>query len=152
MAVQSQRHLRAGGGGGPRGGSVTLTQQFQDTAVYNSINVDFKRYFFTEAQTQPFISLGVSFPWIVVQNAASDQNGDIAPLTVAGLGLNLGVGLEYYLSPDISLVGGVYQRWASFDEFKGLASQYNQLAIYGNSTSDAGGGLNFAVGTTLGFE
>jgi hypothetical protein len=134
------------------GASVTLTQQYQDTAVYNSVNIDFKRYFFTETQTQPFINLGVSFPWIVVQNAASDANGNMGPLTLAGLGLNLGVGMEYYLSPDLSFFGAAYQRWASFDEFKGVGIQFNQLAQYGNSNSDAGGGLNFAVGTTLGFE
>jgi len=134
------------------GESVTFTQQFKDTAVYYSINVDFKRYFLTETQYQPFLSLGVSFPWIVVQNAASDANGDMGPLTLAGLGLNLGIGMEYYLSPEISFFGVAYQRWASFDEFKGVGLQYNQLAQYGSPTSDAGGGVNFALGTSFGFE
>ncbi len=151
---QSNHNATFGPGvvGSVSGTSVTFTQQFQDTATYNSINVDFKRYFLTEGQTQPFLSLGVSFPWIVVNNAASDVNGDVSSLTLAGLGLNLGVGVEYYLSPNLSFFGGAYKRWASFDEFKGLALQYNQLAQYGSPTSDEGSGFNFAVGTTLGFE
>src|SRR5580692_6431722 len=40
-------------------GSVDLTQKYQGLATYNSVNVDFKRYFFTEQQLQPFLGLGV---------------------------------------------------------------------------------------------
>lgn len=138
----------------PSGQTATLTQSYQGTATYNSVNVDFKRYFFTEQQLQPFLNLGVSFPWIVVNNAAIDGNGTVTNLTLAGLGLNLGIGAEYYLTPNVSFVAGAYQRWASFDEFKGAQLQYNQIAQFGNGnpTSDEGSGLIFAVGTTLGFE
>jgi hypothetical protein len=124
----------------------------QGEAVYDSINLDFKRYFLTEMQIQPFISLGVCFPWIVVQNAASDGSGPASALTLAGLGLNLGIGAEYYFSPNVSVTAGAYQRWASFDQFKGVALQFSQLNQYGANTSDEGSGLNFAVGATLGFE
>ena len=115
---------------------------------------DFKRYFFTEQQLQPFLNLGVSFPWIVVNNAAIDGYGNIGNLTLAGLGFNLGVGAEFYLTPNVSFVGDVCQRWASFDEFRGLQSEYNQINQFGNGnpTSDEGSGLIFAIGTTLGFE
>jgi hypothetical protein len=136
------------------GSSVTFTQQYQDTAVYSSVNIDFKRYFFTDSQTQPFINLGVCFPWITVNNAAEDGFGNISSLTLAGLGLDLGVGVEYYLSPNLSFFGGAYKRWASFDEFKGLQAQYDQITQYSNggSPTDAGGGFNFAIGTSIGFE
>lgn len=151
---QSNHNATFGPGvvGSDSGSSVTLTQKYQDKAVYNSINVDFKRYFLTETQLQPFINLGVSFPWIVVQNAAIDSNGDTTKLTLAGLGLNLGVGVEYYLSPNLSVFCGGYERWASFDEFKGFALQFNQLAQYGKPTTDAASGLIFNIGTSVGFE
>lgn len=134
------------------GSSVTFTQQYQDTAVYDSVNVDFKRYFFTDQQVQPFVDLGVSFPWIVVNNAATDAFGDVGSLTLAGLGLDVGAGVEYYVSPAFSVFAGASERWASFDEFKGFAGQFNQLNQYGSSTSDAGSGLNFTIGTSVGFE
>jgi hypothetical protein len=127
----------------------------QDTAVYNSINLDFKRYFLTELQLQPFVNLGVSFPWIVVQNAAEDGNGNIGSVSLAGLGLNLGVGVEYYITPNISVMGGGYERWASFDQSKGSISasaQYNRLSVNGSAGSDDGSGLIFMVGTTIGFQ
>jgi hypothetical protein len=116
------------------------------------VNVDFKRYFLTELPLQPFISLGVSFPWIVVSNASSDGSGNIGAATFAGLGLNLGIGTEYYLTPNVSFVGGVCQRWASFDQFKGFGNQYANLAQYGSPSSNEGSGLNFTIGTTLGFQ
>ena len=131
----------------------------QDTAVYNSINLDFKRYFLTELQLQPFINLGVSFPWIVVYNAAAnfDQNGNmqIGSVTLAGLGLNVGIGVEYYITPNISVMAGGYERWASFDQSQGSISpvvQYNRLNINGFTGSDDGSGLVFMVGTTVGFQ
>ncbi len=129
----------------PSGGSVDLTQQYKQTATYNSVNIDFKRYFFTEQQLQPFLNLGVSFPWIVVNDAAIDGYGNIGNLTLAGLGLNLGIGAEYYLTPNLSLVAGAYERWASFDEFRGSQPQYNQIAQFGNGvpTSDEGKRVDF---------
>ena len=131
---------------------VTFSGAYQDTAVYQSINVDFKRYFLTDLDIQPFLGLGVSFPWITLPNADADSNGDVGSVTLAGLGFNLGLGVEYYLSPTLSFVAGGYQRWASFDQFRGFSNQYNQILQYGNPTSDAAGGLIFELGTTLGFE
>ncbi|HEY5037706.1 MAG TPA: hypothetical protein VIJ93_01385 [bacterium] len=136
---------------GPSGPS-TFTGTAQESAVYNSVNVDFKRYFLTELEIQPFLNLGVSFPWMVVPNAAEDSLGNFSSLTLAGLGLNVGIGVEYYLTPNFSFLAGATQRWASFDQFKGLSNQYNQLVQNGSSPSDEGSGLNFTIGTTVGFQ
>lgn len=137
--------------GSNEGPSTTLTSQYQGTAVYNSINIDFKRYFLTDLQFQPFLDLGVSFPWITISDADIDGSGNVWPLTLAGLGFDLGVGVEYYITPNFSLVAGVYQRWASFNQFQGSQLEYNTLSLYGTNTND-GSGLNFTVGTTLGIE
>jgi len=131
---------------------VTFSTAFHDTASYESINLDFKKYFLAELDIQPFVNLGVSFPWITVPFADSDASGNPGPATLAGLGLNVGAGVEYYLTPNISFIGGVYQRWASFDQYRGRAGQYGVLAQTGTSTSNEGSGLNVAVGTTFGFQ
>ena len=130
-------------------GSVYFSGTAQETAVYHSVNVDFKRYFLTELQIQPFVSLGVCFPWIDIPNAAANSTTNFGNATIAGLGLDLGVGAEYYLNPNISFTAGAYQRWASFDEFNGLVGQYRQI---GSLPSDDGSGLTFAVGATVGFQ
>ena len=132
--------------------TVVAVPLVHDSAVVHSVNLDFKRYFFTEAQTQPFINLGVSFPWIVVHNGAEDLSGNFSPFSLAGLGLNLGVGIEYYLSPNFSIVAGATQRWASFDQSKGFTNEYAPLAPYGGVVSDGGSGLDFTLGTTIGIQ
>ncbi len=134
------------------GQSATLSGSYQSSAVLRSVNIDFKRYFFTDLNLQPFLNLGVSFPWIWVPDADSDGAGHIYPVTLAGLGFNLGLGVEYYLSPTLSFTGSAARRWASFDQFKGYQGLYNQIAQYGSSSGDSAGGFIFTVGTTLGFE
>ncbi len=134
------------------GSPVTLASSFSGTAVYNSINVDFKRYFLTELQFQPFLDLGVSYPWITINDADIDASGNPWPLTLEGLGLNVGVGVEYYINANISVIAGAYQRWSSFGQFQGSQIQANTLSLYGTNPSEEGSGLNFAVGTTVGFE
>lgn len=134
------------------GQSVTFNQAYEDNATYNSINLDFKRYFLTELDVQPFVNLGVSFPWITVNNASSDANGNVANLTLAGLGLNLGAGAEYYITPMFSVTGGLFYRFASFDNAKGVLGAYYPLAVYGTQTSDEGSGFTFTLGTSVGFQ
>jgi len=134
------------------GSSTTLASSFSGTAVYSSINVDFKRYFLTELQFQPFLDLGVSYPWITINDADIDASGNPWTLTLEGLGLNLGIGAEYYINTNISIIAGVYQRWTSFGQFTGSQIQANTLTLYGTNSSEDGSGLNFAVGTTVGFE
>ena len=132
--------------------TATFGSSFQGTAVYNSINVDFKRYFLTDIQLQPFLDFGVSFPWITVANADIDGTGTVWPLTLAGLGFNLGIGVEYYITPNFSITAGAYQRWASFSQFDGTQIEYNTISLNTSNPSNDGSGLNFAIGTSVGFE
>lgn len=130
------------------------------TASYQSINVDFKRYLFTKYPTQPFISLGLSFPWLVVRDGSLlDFGGGINYIddaTISGIGFNLGAGLEIYLGQDYSLVGGVTERFSGFNQINGAAKQAaNVLTMTGNNTEQAnleGNGFNFYIGATLGFH
>jgi hypothetical protein len=131
--------------------SVNLSQ-FQDSATYQSINVDFKRYFFTEQNLQPFLVLGVGFPWITLSNADMDAYGDINSVTLAGLAFDMGLGVEYYFDEHFALQLSAIQRWANFTEYKGITGQYNSIFQYTPSSSDDGSGLLFSVGTSIGFE
>jgi hypothetical protein len=134
------------------GSPTTLTGSYAGTAIYNSINVDFKRYFLTDLQLQPFLDLGVSFPWITINDADIDIHGNPWPLTLEGVGLNLGIGVEYYITPNFSLIAGAYQRWVSFSQYQGSQQQANPLSLYETNSSEDGSGLNFTIGTSVGFE
>ncbi len=131
--------------------SATISQ-FEGSATYQSINVDFKRYFFTEQNIQPFVNFGVGFPWITVANADMDAYGDIGSVTLAGLAFDFGLGADYYFDPHFALQFGVYQRLASFSQFAGVTQQYNILTQSTYNPSNDGSGLVFTLGTSVGFE
>jgi hypothetical protein len=126
-------------------------------AIYHSINVDFKRYLFTQYRVQPFLSLGISFPWLVYDGASfsKDSNGNTvsSDLSLSGVGVNLGLGAEAYVTRDFSIVVGMVQRWAGFDQLNGYYKESLQPQnANGNAISLEGDGLNFYFGGTLGFE
>jgi hypothetical protein len=141
-------------------GPTTLT----DPASLQAVNIDFKRYFFTQLPTQPFISLGVSFPWLWVRNFSfiTDNAVPVPNIlhqddeTLSGIGLNIGAGMELYLDNNFSLIGGLYQRWTEFDQINGAAKiPLNQMYFDNNPTNIgalAGNGLNIYIGTTFGVD
>jgi hypothetical protein len=141
------------------GTSTAAVPAYSETATYNSINLTFKRYFLTKIDLQPFVAVGVVFPWVTIPDGATTWNPqdtnkeEFANLTVAGLGLNLGLGLEYYLSPNLSFVGGGYYRFSSFNQYKSFAYGYNPISqMTAGPTDLSANGLVFELGTTVGFQ
>jgi hypothetical protein len=137
------------------GGPVTFTYP----ASFQSINVDFKRYIFTQLPTQPFVSLGVCFPWVWVSQGSEIINGSIVTQndeTISGIGFELGAGLEIYLDKNFSLVGGGFQRWTGFNQVNGAEKLGEDGMYFDGNPSNVGAiegdGLNFYVGTTVGFQ
>ncbi len=138
------------------GGSPTV---YTSTSSYQSINIDFKRYLFTELPAQPFFSLGVGFPWIVTENASAVaySNGStvFSQSTLSGIGINLGIGLEIYLGNDFSIMGGAIQRFNGFNQINGVTGQPGNALTLTGSTAQAtnleGDGLDFYVGGTVAF-
>lgn len=140
-------------------GPVTTTTP----ASLQSIDFNCKRYFFTKYPLQPFINLGISFPWLWVRQFSFLTDNNTPPNflssddeTISGIGLDLGAGAEFYFENDFSILGGLYQRWGEFDQINGAAKiPFNQLYFDGNSShigSLAGNALIIYVGATIGVE
>jgi len=146
------------------------------SAVYSTINLDLKRYFFTTLPIQPFIDLGVNFAFLSSQNTSElfaydsvNQQFEYqssGSQTDTGYGLNLGIGAELYLGDGFSLVGGAIQRFTTFQQING-ASKVNLTPDPGdlpepvsgatatsgtNQGSLEGNGLNFYLGMTVGID
>jgi hypothetical protein len=138
------------------GSGVTF---FTTPATYSDIEITFKRYFFTNVPTQPFVSFGMGFPWLQSQNMSavsfSDLSGaSVSSSTLSGLGLDLGVGLEIYLGQDFSLLGGVVHKWNGFNQGNGAAGQKGNFFLDGNPadlTNLEGDGIDFYLGGTFGY-
>jgi len=126
-----------------------------------SIDIDFKRYLLTQLPTQPFISIGLSFPWLWVSDGSNvlDNSNNLIGIndeTISGMGYKLGVGMEIYLDDHFSLIGMAQERWTEFNQVNGAFKvAENSFTFNGNSAnvgSFAGNGLNFFVGTSIGFQ
>lgn len=115
-------------------------------ADYNMVNLDFKGFFLADKPTQPYLLLGLCFPWLVVKDASADVYGDVGDATFKGIGLNLGGGLAYYLHPKVSISGGVIYRWISYGSAEGVSGTDRDM-----EDRLGGSGLNFNVMTTFTF-
>lgn len=131
------------------------------TAVYSTINIDLRRYFFTTVPVQPFILAGMNFSFLSSHNTS--ELVDIATNTViwsgdqteSGFGLNLGLGLELYLGDGFSVEGGAVQRFTSWGQANGAAKVDENTLFTGLSTEQGnleGNGINFFIGSTVGME
>lgn len=122
---------------------------------YQSFNIDFKRYLFTHLPSQPFFSVGVSFPWLVARQASGENSTGayrFADMSISGVGVNLAAGMEFYVGNDYSFVGGVQHRWAGFSQITGALKQNFTTQLNGADINLDGNGLNFFAGATIGFE
>jgi hypothetical protein len=147
------------------------------TAVFTTLNVDLKRYFFTNLPIQPFIDVGVNFASLTSQNTSElfsydaatklfDQYAWSGTQTDTGYGLNLGIGGELYLGDGFSLVGGAIQRFTTFQQINGVTKANltpdpgdlpepvsgTTVSAGTNQGSLGGNGLNFYLGMTVGFD
>jgi len=154
-------------------GSIYSTDAFGNpttitvSAVLTTINLDLKRYFFTSLPTQPFVDIGMNFSMLSSHNTSSVYSVNpstgasslvaVGDQTDSGFGLNLGAGMEIYLGDGLSLVGGVMERWTSWSQISGQEKTPNTPYFTNNfptnpNGSMEGNGLNFYVGTTIGFD
>jgi hypothetical protein len=130
------------------------TTTFQDKAVYHSFNLDLKRFLFTHLPVQPFVSGGLSFPWIVVNNASIIDGTDyLWTVSFSGMGFNLGVGLEFFVLPNVTITGGAVRRWSDYGYARAADRQNTKIYLI---TPDEPVGIrdasfNFYAGATIDF-
>jgi hypothetical protein len=132
-------------------GSTPFGKTLESSATLNSINIDFKRYFLTDLSLQPFLALGVNIPWLVVDNA-SENTSAFGNAVFEGIGFDLGAGAEFYFDSTFSIVGGFYQKWSGFGQYKGVNNVDEQIQnAVGSPSSFTTNGFDFYIGTTVGF-
>ena len=135
---------------------------FTTPARLEALNLDFKRYFFTQYPAQPFVSVGFSFPWLWVRQGSSIYDPSFTTVqgsndeTISGIGFNVGAGLEIYIGNGFSLIGGAYETWTSYDQINGASKIPLNTLYWDNNPADissiGGNGLNLYVGTTITIE
>jgi hypothetical protein len=132
-------------------GSTAYGQTLKGSATLDMINIDFKKYVITDGPLQPFVGLGVNIPWLTTDSTST--NGAVVGNTVfEGIGFDLGAGLEYYFNTTFSIVGGFYQKWSGFGQYKGVDNQDEVIQnAAGKPSSFTSSGFDFYIGTSFGF-
>ncbi|HET9869016.1 MAG TPA: hypothetical protein VFR02_00770 [bacterium] len=132
-------------------GATPYGQTLKGSATLNMVNVDFKMYFFTEQSLQPFVGLGVDVPWLETQDTSAN-GASVGNAVFEGVGFDLGLGAEYYFDTTFSLVAGFYEKWTGFGQYKGVNNVDEQIQnASGHPSSFTANGLDFYIGTTVGF-
>ena len=88
-------------------------------AVLNVMAFDFKWYFLTDTPLQPFAMVGALYPWLEVDGASVNAtDATVGDATFRGLGLSVGGGVNFYITPRIALVGAAGYRYMFFNDVK----------------------------------
>ncbi len=115
-----------------------------DVATYQSVEVNFKRYLFTEQALQPFLQVGLSNPWVTYPSSSTDGLGTVSAFTISGLGIDAGGGVEFYIDDVFSIFGGLLKSWTRFDHAYG-ARKIEWTTLFRLE----GDGLDFYAGGTM---
>lgn len=87
-------------------------------ASFCTFNLDWKRYFRTSSKLQPSFLIGLVVPSLVVEDGSSD-GVDVEDADLIGIGVNAGLGLDYYFSHHLALVSGLVYRYADLSSADG---------------------------------
>jgi hypothetical protein len=71
-------------------------------STFNAVNFDWKHYFQIDEKLQPYTLLGMNFPWLDIHDGAF-RGSAVGDATLYGIGMNLGGGAAYYLTPQLSV-------------------------------------------------
>ena len=132
---------------------VVIGQIFESKAIYQSINLDLKRYFLPRLVVQPYLQMGICLPWLNVKDASNPYPVVVgvppSDASFSGFGFDLTVGLEGYLNDTFSVYGAIQQRWANFSKVKGYYRTTEDVMMGTTTTSLKGNGVNFLAGVNV---
>jgi opacity protein-like surface antigen len=146
---------------GTRSGNSSIDLNYQRTkhdvtflnavgeAVFETYNIDFRYYFLSDKRIQPYLLIGwIPYARLVVKDGSANTKhvvGD-AKFSSAASGLNLGAGLEVFLTKRLSLQAGAVFRWMSFEEGKGVQGEWREM-----KDSLSADGINLLTGVSYCF-
>jgi opacity protein-like surface antigen len=111
--------------------------------TYGALDVDWRYFFRTQEQFQPFVQAGLGAAVATLADASSGSSG-IGDADLSGVEFALGGGAEYYLDQHWSLGTRLLYRGASFDTAEGVDGDEGSI----DDSLDADG-LVFSLGVTF---
>lgn len=78
-------------------------------STFNAVNFDWKHFFRIYDRLQPYTLFGMNIPWLDIHDGAH-RGSTVGDATLYGIGMNLGGGAAYYLTPQLSVsLQGVFR-------------------------------------------
>ncbi len=119
---------------------------YNGKATYSMFNFDAKAIY-SFLPIEPYLLLGLTVPWLNVEAGAGLDN-NLTPVNPAdarfsGVGLNIGCGIDLFLTPNISFGGRVLYKWVSFTRVRGYSGD---IKI---EDGIQGGGLHFGGAVSI---
>ena len=116
------------------------------TINYTSFSVNWKYSFDVTGTAQPYVLFGLSSNVLIIKQGAEDTaTGQVGDATLSGTGLNIGAGVDTYLSPRVSLSVGTVYRYVEYTHAEGV----NNSGTIDNGID--GSGLSFLLTTAFHF-
>jgi opacity protein-like surface antigen len=84
-------------------------------ATSSHLDLDFKLFFNVREKVQPFILSGISASRLKVDGGFLTPTGT-KDVTYTGTGFHIGAGFSYYVTPRVSFIGSLRQRWITFNQ------------------------------------
>ena len=107
--------------------------EFGDSqAAFNVIDLNLKLDVFARNKLRPYVLIGAGIPWITIEDGQIDiDNAIYHDGTYAGVCLNGGAGLAYYIKPQWAVTGGVLYRynWFTSVEEIGLDTDLTESTV-----------------------
>ncbi len=118
-------------------------------ADYHVLNFDARYYLTAKSAAQPFVLLGATLDWLIVEEGSVSET-EVGDATFQGGGFYAGGGLAIYLHPRVSISGEAAYRLIGYGGEHSVKGVMNEWT--GISNEDfSGGGMSFALGVRVTF-
>jgi opacity protein-like surface antigen len=88
---------------------------------YTSFSVNGKYSFLSSSVTQPYLLFGISGNALRIEDGSQNiVTGETGDATLSGPGVNLGVGIDQYLTQQVSLNLGAMYRYVDYNDASGV--------------------------------
>jgi opacity protein-like surface antigen len=99
-------------------------------ATFQQVNVDGRFFFLTHARVQPYVMVGIGFPWLTIKDSsflANDPEAGVGDGKFNGYALDTEVGVTVYPHPQVGIVLGYGYRPIWFDRATGITDTLYEL-------------------------
>ena len=88
---------------------------------YSSFSINTKYSFESSNEVRPYLLFGISSNVLLINEGSIDAfTGEVGDATLSGSGINIGAGIDTYVTPNVSLTLGTLYRYVNYTRAEGV--------------------------------